>query len=126
MSDQSIKTILEEFLQAMGVESFEVEDSGDASNQKFIIKTPHSGLLIGNHGEHLAALTYLVRRIVASRLKDPQKFFIDVNNYQEENISHIKDKALVIAERVRSFKTNMEMEPMSSYERMIALSDLTT
>jgi len=123
MGSEEIKKIIEELLGTMGVPEFEVVWSiQNADNPKFLITTPHSGLLIGNRGEHLEAFVYLVRKIVANRSAGKTtspKFFIDVNNYQEDNLSHIKDKALVLAERVRSFKTSMEMEPMTSYERMV-------
>lgn len=129
MDTEKIKKIIEELLRTMGIPEFEVVISPQGGeNPKFLITTPHSGLLIGNGGEHLEAFVYLVRKIVVNGSADKTaspKFFIDVNNYQEENLSHIKDKALVIAERVRSFKTSIEMEPMTSYERMIVHSLFT-
>ena len=126
MDTRELKKTIEDFLSAMGLDVFELESSlGQDQIPRFLIKTPHSGLLIGTNGEHLSALTYLLRKIVSSREKSQIKFFIDVNNYQEQNLSLIKNKALVIADRVRSFKASIEMDPMTSYERMIIHSLFT-
>ena len=50
-------------------------------------------------------------------------FFIDVNDYQKKHIEDIRMKAQVLAERARYFKSSVEMDPMSSYERMIIHSE---
>jgi spoIIIJ-associated protein len=52
------------------------------------------------------------------------KFFIDVNDYQAKLEEELKNKAKVMSERARSFKIDIELEPMSSYERMIIHSCL--
>ena len=54
----------------------------------------------------------------------PIKFFIDINGYFENNNKELQMKAKIMAERARSFKTNMELEPMTPYERMIVHSAL--
>ncbi len=57
-------------------------------------------------------------------LKERINFFVDVNDYQGKNIERIKSQALDLAEKVTLFKRDVEMAPMSSYERMIVHSVL--
>jgi spoIIIJ-associated protein len=52
-------------------------------------------------------------------------FVVDVNDYQKKRIEDIRAKARVYAERARYFKSSVEMDPMSSYERMIIHSEFS-
>ena len=100
-------------------------------------------MLIGTKGAHLFALNHIVKKIVSSKTatkkataessagmasqdegKKERSFFIDVNGYQETAAENIKNLAKVMGDRARSFKTNVELEPMSSYDRMVIHSYL--
>jgi spoIIIJ-associated protein len=65
----------------------------------------------------------LVKKLVgtyAESKKIPEpRFFIDVNDYRSALSRTISTKASVLAERARSFKSSVEMEPMSAYDRLI-------
>ncbi len=51
---------------------------------------------------------------------DPEaKFAIDVNDYRSFQIEKLKIKAKMLANRAKDMKVSIEMEPMSSYERLI-------
>ena len=76
-----------------------------------------SHLLIGPRGTHLSSLTLVLRALLNKEEDDPVHFFVDVNDYHKKNMDAIKQKALVVAERVRSFQTDTELDPMSSFER---------
>jgi len=65
-----------------------------------------------------------VDRKLSEEEKD-QNFFIDVGDYQNKRIQDIKNKAVVMGERARFFKKDIEMMPMTSYERMIVHSTFT-
>ncbi len=129
MDSNDIKQLIETLLKHMqvGVESIETTDSD--GRERFSIKTPDSHLLIGTKGAHLFALNHLVKKMVLAKsaakkvpLGETEKertFFIDVNGYQEAATLNIKNAAKIMGDRARSFKTNVELEPMSSYERMV-------
>jgi len=93
---------------------------------KFSIKTNEPYLLIGESGKTLMAVNHLVKKIFENqREKNNFKevnFLVDVNDYQEKRIQDIKDKAQIMAERARFFKSNVELMPMNPYERMIVHS----
>lgn len=89
----------------------------------FQIHTPESKKLIGMHGETIRALNHIVKKAAATEEED--RFIVDVNNYRSKKIEELKQTAKLLAERARSLKYNVEMTPMSSYERMIVHSALT-
>jgi spoIIIJ-associated protein len=81
--------------------------------------------LIGNDGINISAINHLIKKIAWKEVNEQAPstekldFFIDVNDYQEKNIERIKNQALDLAEKVALFKRDIEMSPMSSYERMV-------
>ena len=122
------KTIIEELLKALAIKFDVVEhiDIPDSKHARFMVKTEESALLIGPKGENLGAFNYLVRKIAAKRAgPDAEiRFFVDVNGYHEKALETVKAKAKVMSERARSFRVDIELEPMSSYERMLIHSYL--
>lgn len=103
-----------------------VENDERIKSFRFVVSTPDSAILIGERGDRLLALNHLVKRIVERELKDENiSFLIDVNDYQKKRIDEIRMKAHMLAERARYFKSSVEMDPMSSYERMIVHAEFT-
>ncbi|MDD2935224.1 MAG: KH domain-containing protein [Candidatus Pacebacteria bacterium] len=127
-ANNKIKKIIEEMLGKLTVdfENVTICDDGN-DNFRFAVKSSDSGILIGNEGNNIKALNYLVKQIVKGGKDEDIKninFFIDVNDYQTKNIEKIKNKALEMAEKAVFFKRDVEMDPMSSFERMIVHSVL--
>lgn len=120
--------IIKNVLSLMNVKFDSVERIDDSLSKhfKFLVKTPDSSALIGPNGTHLEALNYLIRRIVNKKNDEENsvKFVIDVNGYHDKALESLRAKARVMADRARSFKVNVELEPMSSYERMVVHSCL--
>jgi len=96
---------------------------------QFIIKTQEAGILIGENGQHLVALTHLIKKLTESEFKKNNlgkiQFFLDVNDYQAKKIEELKNLARMNAQKVRYFKKEIELEPMNPYERRIIHSVLT-
>ena len=59
-----------------------------------------------------------------SELEDRVNFYIDVNDYQSNNINKIKREARDAAKKADLFKRDIEMSIVNSYERMIIHSTL--
>ena len=51
-------------------------------------------------------------------------FLIDVNEFRAKQLKEIETKALMMAERARSFQYDVELTPMSAYERLIVHTTL--
>ena len=123
--EQKIKELVETVLAKMGVRG-EVNILETTENVQFQIKTPEAGLLIGEGGENLIALNHLLKRMAQTQLgRDKIQFAIDVNDYQRQRAEELRDLARLSAQRVRYFRKEIELKPMSSYERRIVHAALT-
>lgn len=72
-------------------------------------------------------LTYLLKRIFNKNAFPGEENFkctIDINDQQSKVDAKIKMKALNAAEEAKNLKTDVLMDPMSSYERMVVHSAL--
>ena len=125
---ESVLVILKELLAAAGIPYSNIEQSSIAGQEIFSIRTDDGRTLIGAHGDTVYALDFLVKKILESRTPAPLEgavaerlpmFIIDVNDYRTKQIKDIEAKALMMAERARSFQYDVELSPMSSYERLI-------
>ena len=105
----------------------DIEILENNESTQFVIKTEESGILIGENGQNFVALNYVIKRITDKKFKDDEKFHfsIDVNDYQLKKIEELKNLARMTAQRVRYFKKEIAMEPMTSYERRIIHATLT-
>lgn len=125
-----IKVIIQTLLDKMGV-SGAVEFMKHPDGDQFIIKTKDGGILIGDNGKHLVALSHIVKRItdkevfLEDSLEDKPHIFIDINDYQRQKIEELKELAKMSAQRVRYFKKDVAMEPMNAYDRRIIHASLT-
>jgi spoIIIJ-associated protein len=119
--EKDTKKLIEDVLNNMGIRYDIVEETDDELSQKklFRIKSPESGLLIGDRGDTFQALSHLIRRIASKDLEEMADFAIDVNDYRSSMIEKLKMTAGILANRARDMKANVEMDPMSSYERLI-------
>lgn len=91
------------------------------------VNEPH--FFISRDGEGLQALNHIVHRIIES--KNPPTpglgeesssglgVLIDINNFQKKHVESIRAIAHMMSERARYFKSNIEVDPMSAFERRI-------
>ena len=77
------------------------------------------GILIGRRGQSLAALQYIVRLIVAERLKMWVPINIDVAGYKKRRQESLQSLALHLAEQVKRSRRSISLEPMPADERRI-------
>lgn len=128
-----IKKLIEDFLNKLCVDFDEVvflDDKEFKGGARFLIKTDDAGILIGGEGVTIYAVNHLIKKMVWKKVNSKVDldarvdFFIDVNDFQGKNIERIKAQALELAEKATLFKRDVEMPPMSSYERMIVHSVL--
>lgn len=130
MTNEEIKKIVGETIKNMGVSYDSIEETFDEITNKkiFVIKTKESGLLIGEDGETFNALFLLVKKMVAKKAGTEEiisTFAIDINDYHSSKILGLKNQAIMLANRAKDMKVDVEMEPMSSYERLVVHGVLT-
>ncbi len=125
MNLDKIKTIVEKMLQLMNLQAeVSIVDDEELHLPIVTITAEEPSILIGYKGETLMSFSHILKRIADSEKKEDKKlsFIVDVNGYQKKRINEIKDKARILVERARYYKSSVEMEPMSPYERMIVHS----
>lgn len=114
-----LKDFVSEFLVLLGVEGAAIEVS---TGHRTLVKvsSADSANLIGPNGEHLKALNMIARRLIEAKHGDEAaSFLIDVNDYHEASLEKVRQSARMLAQRARLFKHDVELEPMSAYERLV-------
>lgn len=132
--DSLVENTLKEILGLVGIAYEKIVRTEIAGQVIFSIESQADGPnLIGSHGDTIHALDFLMKRIVEKKLAgDPSRdslseephFLIDVNGYRAQKVKDIQSKALMMAERARSFQYDVELSPMSAYERLIVHTTL--
>ncbi len=141
MEKDEIINIIKDFLKVA------VDSTKDVSVEVVVPKTGTQTIYFGaevnnphffthKEGEAINALNHIAKRIIenkknTSSLNTEAKNFdilIDINGFQKKKIDNIHAVVHMMAERARYFKSNIEIDPMSSFERRIVheyLSDAT-
>ena len=120
MDEATTQSFIEEFVKKMGISIESIEHTLLGSQHIFNIRTPDSKRLIGPQGDTLRALNHIMRRMSEHASEEKEnRYMVDVNGYQSSKIRDLEQKAKLLADRVRTFRSSAEMTPMSAYERMI-------
>ena len=126
MDTELVQKTITELLQKLHISFSGIAVSEFQGSTVFTIQTEQSNALIGVNGDTLSAFTHIVKKMVEKSLPRESRIAIDVNGYQRRKIKSLEDQARVVAERARTFKYDIELQPMSAYERMIVHSTLKT
>lgn len=120
------KEVLEELLSRMGIAAkvtIQQNISSVASDQPLPIVLDITGedlgILIGRRGETLASLQFIVNLIVSKRLEQHTHVAVDVEGYRQRREQSLKGLALRMADRVKSARQPVTLEPMPANERRI-------
>jgi spoIIIJ-associated protein len=124
-----VPKIVKDMLTALGASFTSIESSVIAGQTIISIKTDDARALIGAHGDTVHAIDMLVKKIVEKRFpvtegQESPMFLVDVNDYRSKQIKELQTKALMMAERARSLQYDVELNPMSAYERLIVHTTL--
>lgn len=130
--NETIEKFLRELLTKAGfvIDDIEISLDGELNTTIFTVKSDDSRLLIGRNGDVLRAVNHLVQRALEKdyslhEIKN-NNILVDVNGYHQKKINEIKTKARIVADRARSFKSNVSLDPMSSYDRLVVHSFVST
>ena len=105
-------------LETMGLEA-EVETSTEGDSAFVEVNGDELGILIGRRGQTLDALQELTRTAVQRRLRSRVRLLLDVEGYRARRRASLADYARAIAERAKERGTEIELEPMTAYERKV-------
>lgn len=125
MSEELLKDTIRTFVGHLSVDITSIEVVPTTAHPLYTIYTNDSKQLIGPQGEHVRALNTVIKRMLEKQLgEEMPHFLIDVNGYHKKQIDELVQKATLLAERVRAFRSHVEMSPMNAYERMIVHATL--
>ena len=149
MIKEEIKNLIKELVEKTGVKTTAISITEDGSSNTWFeveVREPH--FFVEREGEALHALNHLVRRIVENKDLTPPfdklraplsiskwrggggegqpSILIDINGFQKKRVENIRAVAHMMGERARYFKSSIEVDPMSSFERRIVHEFLST
>ncbi|MES2023458.1 MAG: R3H domain-containing nucleic acid-binding protein [Patescibacteria group bacterium] len=122
MNNQEIQNLIKDLIEKMAVtvNSIEItENNGKSVVFSVEVSEPH--FFVSRDGEGLFSLNHLVKRIVESK-NSPDvgaNILVDVNGFHKKRMDSVKAVAHMMAERARYFKTNVEVDPMSAFDRRV-------
>lgn len=83
------------------------------------LKTEEPGILIGYHGQALAALQHIITMMAFKKLGEWIRILVDVEDYREKRKEVLERMAVNMAEKVKISGQSQILPPMSSFERRI-------
>lgn len=121
---EEIRTMLDKMSFAQDIE--EIEAHHGATSRYSVRLQNDTNLLIGEYGDTLSALEYILKRIIRKKfLADPAqepeayKFTLDINDYRLKRLEDLKQDVKTAAREVRLYRKEVPLRPMSSFERRI-------
>jgi spoIIIJ-associated protein len=121
---EDIKLTIKSFIDSLGIleSTIEVDIKGGVHIIK--ISSPEEYSLIGKENERYDAFSHLTKRILAKKFGESVRVIIDINGVQQYKDEQLKNRAVLMSDRAKFFKMDVELEPMSSYDRMVIHSHL--
>lgn len=114
------KKILDTMLGHLGFPaSIEIEDSPEEPCLQVVTGENEQALLIGENGDRLDDLQYLVNRILRRHIPDAPRVRVDCGHYRAMQEDKLVAEIKSIAERVRSTGKEYKMRPLNAYYRRL-------
>ncbi len=126
------REVLEELLSRMKIPATVELQVGEESTINLEVVGDDLGILIGRRGQTLYSIQFIVRLIVAHRLREMVPISIDVEGYRKRRREALRELALRMAEQVRTSGQSVTLEPMPPDERrtlhlvLADMPDITT
>lgn len=118
MNHYSPKEMLEVMLSHLGVAAEVVEESRPSGPTLHIIDED-AAFLIGDQGNTLEDLQYLLNRMLANEENEQTRVSIDIAGYRLNEQARFLEKVREVVETVRATGEEKVLEPMNSFERMM-------
>ncbi|MBI4492436.1 MAG: protein jag [Chloroflexi bacterium] len=97
----------------------QVEEDARPPSVSLSIRGEYMGILIGRHGETLAALQFLLGLMINRRVGHWVRVVVDVEGYRERRERVLREIAYRAAERAQRYRQSVVMEPMIPSERRV-------
>lgn len=101
----------------VSLDSAEMDD--ELPSIELSISGEYMGILIGRHGDTLAALQFILGLLVGRKAGRRVRVLVDVEGYRERRARLLRDMALRAAERAQRYRQPIFLDPMIPSERRI-------
>jgi len=116
---QYAKKYLEDTLSFFGL-NVEIHASADEEVIQLSVPTsPLNGFLIGQHGDTMRALQFIVSNALRSQNFEYSRVNVDVADYKKQRNDRLIEKASEWVKRVQESGEPMELRPMNAADRRI-------
>ncbi|MBI4611761.1 MAG: Jag N-terminal domain-containing protein [Candidatus Rokubacteria bacterium] len=110
------RRLLQDLLRLVGV-SVEISQHEVEGVLSFELKGEDAGLLIGKQGQTLDSINFLISRILSRQLGERTPVQVDVEEYRGRRKRLLVQRALKLAEQVKTSGEAAILEPMSPLDR---------
>ena len=127
MDKIEIQNLIKELIEKTTVKLDKISVTEESpTNTWFSVEVSEPHFFVGHDGAALYSLNHLVRRIVEAKTHPTKtdeninnNILIDINGFQKKRVENIRAVAHMMGERARYFKSNIEIDPMSAFERRV-------
>lgn len=112
------EAILSKILNAMGLQP-KIKTSYEDGSIVLDVLCDAEGLLIGKHGQTLAALQYLLNKIMHHQIAPKGRFVVDIGGYRQRHKMILEKTAKKVAQKVAETKQEEQLNAMSAFDRRI-------
>ncbi len=125
--NSDVGAIVKELLAKSGIETRSIKENELAGQVIYAIDAPSEQFSDVAFYDFVHALDHIVKKI-AERQSDESvpHFLVDVNDFRTRQIRDLQAKAHMMADRARSFQYDVELTPMTAYERLIVHASLAS
>ena len=122
---ETIKETVEKFFEKTSFEA-EINVFLEKNESVFIdVKVDQPQILIGEKGQTLTEIQYLLRIILRKKIAELFYVNLDINKYKEKKYQFLKEMAVSLANEVVFNKEEKVLPVMPSFERKIIHSELS-
>jgi spoIIIJ-associated protein len=106
--------------------SFTLQTEPYEEGISLLIDSPDARFLIGDEGDRLDDLQYMVNRLVQARWEDAPRVRVDCDSYRARAEAKLLRRARSRAERVLKTGKPLLMEKLNAYQRRLVHNELAT
>lgn len=122
----TIEKIIEDFFQKT---TFDVDVECSLLADETIavrLKSAEPQVLIGEGGQTLAEMQYILKAVIKRKMNIQDQFFVDldINDYKKKKVEYLKETVRIVADEVALLQIEKELPPMPAYERRIVHMEL--
>jgi spoIIIJ-associated protein len=139
MKKDEIQNLIKELVEKTTIKLNTISIEEDGPNNLWVsVEVSEPRHFTSYEGEGLHALNHIVHRMLETKNGFSKEggekeekglgVLVDINGFQKKHVDNIRAIAHMMSERARYFKSNIEFDPMSAFERRIVhefLSDAT-